>query len=100
MTEDEMSRWHHQLNGHEFEQTPRYSEGQGGPACPAGHLALTFLNINESVMLRLLEKAKKSSPVVVIQSLSCVQFFVTPWTSALQAPLSFTISEFAQTHVH
>ena len=27
--EDEMIRWHHQLNGHELEQTPRDSEGQG-----------------------------------------------------------------------
>ena len=29
MTEDEMVRWHHQLNGHEFEQTLGDSEGQG-----------------------------------------------------------------------
>ena len=28
MTEDEMVAWHHRLNGHEFEQTPRDSEGQ------------------------------------------------------------------------
>ena len=28
-TEDEMIGWHHQLNGHEFEQTLRDSEGQG-----------------------------------------------------------------------
>ena len=28
-TEDEMAGWHHQLNGHEFEQTPGHSEGQG-----------------------------------------------------------------------
>ena len=27
-----------------------------------------------------------------IQSLSCVQLFVTPWTAARQASLSFTIS--------
>ena len=26
---DEMVGWHHQLNGHEFEQTPGDSEGQG-----------------------------------------------------------------------
>ena len=26
MTEDEMVGWHHQLNGHEFEQTPGNSE--------------------------------------------------------------------------
>ena len=29
MTEDEMIGWHHQLNGHEFEQAPGGSEGQG-----------------------------------------------------------------------
>ena len=33
MTEDEMIGWHHQLNGHEFEQTPGDSEGQGRLAC-------------------------------------------------------------------
>ena len=33
MAEDEMARKHHQLNGHEFEQTPRDSEGQGSLAC-------------------------------------------------------------------
>ena len=33
MTEAEMAGWHHQLNGHEFEQTLRDSEGQGGLAC-------------------------------------------------------------------
>ena len=32
-TEDEMVGWHHWLNGHEFEQTLRDSEGQGGLAC-------------------------------------------------------------------
>ena len=30
----------------------------------------------------------------------CPQLFETPWTTALQASLSFSISEFAQTHVH
>ena len=33
MTENEMVGWHHRLNGHEFEQTPGDSEGQGGLAC-------------------------------------------------------------------
>ena len=32
-TEDEMVRWNHQLNGHEFEQTPVVGDGQGGLAC-------------------------------------------------------------------
>ena len=31
-------------------------------------------------------------PVVVVQSLSCVQLFVTPWTAAHHASLSFAIS--------
>ena len=29
MTEDEMAGWHHQLNGHEFEQAPGVGDGQG-----------------------------------------------------------------------
>ena len=32
-TEDKMIGWHHQLNGHEFEQTPGKSKGQGSLAC-------------------------------------------------------------------
>ena len=32
MTEDEMVRWHHPLNGHESEQTQGASEGQGSLA--------------------------------------------------------------------
>ena len=39
MTENEMVRRHHQLNGHEFEQTPGDSKGQGRRVCfsPLGH---------------------------------------------------------------
>ena len=29
MTENEMVGWHHQLNGHEFEQALEVGEGQG-----------------------------------------------------------------------
>ena len=32
-TENEMVGWHHQLNGHEFEQALGDSEGQGSLAC-------------------------------------------------------------------
>ena len=32
-TEDEMGRWHHWLNGHEFEWTLGVGDGQGGLAC-------------------------------------------------------------------
>ena len=39
MTEDEMIGWHHQLDGHEFEQALGVGGGQGGLACcsPWGH---------------------------------------------------------------
>ena len=39
MTEDKMVGWHHQLNGHEFEQNPGDGEGQGSLECcsPWGH---------------------------------------------------------------
>ena len=33
MAEDEMVGWHHQLNGHEFEQAPGDGNGQGSLAC-------------------------------------------------------------------
>ena len=33
MTEDERVGWHHQLDGHEFEQVPRVGDGQGSLAC-------------------------------------------------------------------
>ena len=33
MTENEMVGWHHQLNGHEFEQALGVGEGQGSLAC-------------------------------------------------------------------
>ena len=32
-TEDEMARWHHWLDGHEFEWTPGVGDGQGGLVC-------------------------------------------------------------------
>ena len=33
MIEDQMIGWHHRLNGHEFEQVVRDSEGQGRLVC-------------------------------------------------------------------
>ena len=38
-TEDEMVGWHHQPYGHDFEQTPGGTEGQGSLVCcsPWGH---------------------------------------------------------------
>ena len=33
MTEDEMAKWHHRLDGHEFGWTPGIGDGQGGLLC-------------------------------------------------------------------
>ena len=52
-TEDEMAGWHHRLNGHEFEQAPGDSEGQGCLArcSPRGHKkSITTLRLNNSKM--------------------------------------------------
>ena len=40
--EDEMVRWHHQLDGHKFEQALEVGDGQGSLACcsPWGHKEL------------------------------------------------------------
>ena len=52
MTEDEMVGWHHQLNGHEFEQAPGIGDGQGNLACCSpwshrvGHDCATELGMN------------------------------------------------------
>ena len=51
--EDEMVGWHHRLNGHEFEQTPRDSEGQRSLACcsPWGRKELdTTLQLNNNIL--------------------------------------------------
>ena len=53
-TEDEMVGWHHQLNGHEFEQTPGDGEGQGSLVCcsPRGHKesdTTEWLNVNNNI---------------------------------------------------
>ena len=55
MTEDEMVGWHHQLNGHEFEWTPRVGDVQGSLACCSpwgcrvGHNWATELNRTELI---------------------------------------------------
>ena len=33
MTENEMVRWHHRLDGHEFEQSPGFGDGQRSLVC-------------------------------------------------------------------
>ena len=87
MTEDEMIGWHPWLDGPKFEQAPGVADRQGGLVCwsPWGCKesdTTEQLNWTELLVYH----------VVVFQSLSHVHCFVTPWTAACQASLSFAIS--------
>ena len=50
MTEDEMARYHHRLNGHESQQTLGDSEGQGSLTCcnPCGSESDTTQQLNNN----------------------------------------------------
>ena len=54
-----MAGWHHQLNRHEFGQTPGDSEGQGSPACcsPWGHKELDMTE--QQIQLKLILKQRE-----------------------------------------
>ena len=101
-TEDEMVGWHHRLNGHEFERTPRDS-GQGSLASAVHGVTeldmIEQLNNNQSFIYHFLRLCIGCSLFpnwllfAVVQSLSRVLLFATPRTAACQASLSFTISQ-------
>ena len=61
MTEDEMVGWHHQLNGHEFEQTLRVGDGHGGLACcgPWGCKSWTRLSDYFGHLMRRVDSLEK-----------------------------------------
>ena len=42
MTEDEMFAWHHQLDGHEFEQALGIGDGQGSPRAAVHEFAKSW----------------------------------------------------------
>ena len=52
-----------------------------------------MLVANTFLMPQISPRQTQGPPVVIVQSLSCVRLFVTPWTSAHLASLSFAISQ-------
>ena len=120
MTEDKMSGWHHQLDGHEFEWTPGDGDGQGGLVCCKSwgrkeSDTTEWLNWTEGSSVSCYEILTVSLPLYLVfarQSgihcilctfslyvcmcvLSCfsrVWLFVTLWTVTHQAPLSVGFS--------
>ena len=67
-TENEMIGWHHQLYGHEFEQTPGDGEGQGSPMCrsPWGHKELDMTE-----WLNWTNAPSRASQVGLVLDISC-----------------------------
>ena len=102
-----MVGWHHQLDGHEFEQAPGVGDGQESLAsCNSwGHKELDTteqLNWTELHILKWLNfilpyiniffLPVSTCYISSVQSLSHVQLFVTLWTAACQASLPITNS--------
>ena len=83
VTVDEMVGWHHQLDGHEFEQDLGVGDGQESLACcsPWGCKALDTT-----------ERLNWTDEWMNVKSLSRVRLFATPWTVAYQGPLSMGFS--------
>ena len=88
LTEDEMVGWHHWLNGHEFEQTPGDSEGQGSlEGCsPWGSQRVGHGWTTEQQQLLEEEVLKLFSPEAHIHWFSCASFFLLfplwlPWAA-------------------
>ena len=51
-----MVGWHHQLNGHEFEQAPEDGEGQGSLACCSPGAANSWTGLSDRTTTILINK--------------------------------------------
>ena len=76
MTENETYRWHHQLNGPQFEQAPGDGEGQVSLTCcsPLGHKESDLtepVNNNNSKQSLISEK---KNPLKGRFSMSCLKY--------------------------
>ena len=96
MTEDEMAEWHHQLDGHEFEWTPRVGGGQGVLACcdswgcRNGHDWATELNWAIFHFRHEISSVAHSCP-----TLCYPMDYITPGF-----PIHHQLQEFTQSYVH
>ena len=77
--EDEMVGWHHRLNGHEFEYTLGFGDGQGGLACCVVHgVAKSWTRLSDWTELNWTEEffVLDTSPLMyVLQIYLLVCFF-------------------------
>ena len=81
MTEDDMVRWHHQINGHEFEQTLGVGGGQGGLVCcspwgcKVGHDWATELNWTELNIFHNWQQHTAMPPTCKLPGEECVDWY-------------------------
>ena len=113
MTEDEMVGWHHQLNGHEFEQTLGVGDEQGSLACcsPLGYKASmqlsdwSELNWTEVVapgnmrFSSLVDAGGTSFCYCSVANL-CPTLFDPMDCSRPVLPVLYSLLDFSQIHVH
>ena len=75
MTEDKMVGWHHQLDGHEFEQALRVGDGQERLVCcnPWGHKESHMIKVMMSSWTEIREKSEndKQDQERIIKTLQC-----------------------------
>ena len=66
MVEDEMVGWHHQLDGHEFEQAPGAGDGQGSLVCcsPWGRKELDMTEWTELTELGTRRNYNREDPAI------------------------------------
>ena len=84
-----------------WERRPRLIQQLGGKLRRRVLLSVRWVNILHVRVMMMRFQLYSLFPIVVIQSLSCVQLFVTLWTSACQAsPVPHHLLEFAQIHIH
>ena len=84
-------KWLSQVSGHPLSCIHEKEIEKKFPGNENSEFTLSNFNIQAKAMLIIFMMLNITS-LVVVQSLSCVQHFVTPWTVACQASLSFTIS--------
>ena len=68
-------------------------EGSFGDRCSKGLYPSPFSRKTEAIGCVCVRTRKERFKIVVVQSLSRVRLFATPWTAALQASLSITNSQ-------
>ena len=64
-------------------------------------ISCTSILVHSKMMIQLMMDKYMGKAFVVVQLLSHVQLFMTPWTAACQASVFlYYLPEFAQTHIH